>query len=188
MNRFSVKIGVVAAFVMVGTAALLFSGVVGAQDAPDHNFVGVDACSRCHRMDRTGNQQAAWQNGPHSGAYETLATPEAATAAAAAGVENPQEAGECLRCHTTAYGVPDANLGEGFDRTKGVQCESCHGPGADYSPMPVMRDHDQAVANGLVIPTEAVCTQCHNSDSPTFESFDFAGHAAQIAHPNPTSE
>lgn len=188
MSRFFKHFSVAAALMMIGTAAWMFSSMADAQTAPEHNFVGVDACSRCHRMDRTGNQAGAWAAGPHAGAYDTLATPEAAAAGAAAGVENPQEAAECLRCHTTAAGVPDANLGEGFDRTKGVQCESCHGPGADYSGMAVMRDHDQAVAGGLVTPTEAVCTGCHNSDSPTFESFDFAAQSAAIAHPNPTSE
>jgi len=136
-------------------------------------------------MDRTGNQLGVWQSGPHANAYDVLATPEAQAAAAAAGVENPQQAGECLRCHTTAYGVAAEYLGEGFDPTKGVQCESCHGPGADYSPAAVMRDQAAAVAAGLIMPDEAVCVTCHNSESPTFQSFDFATQSAAIAHPNP---
>jgi hypothetical protein len=139
-------------------------------------------------MDRTGNQLAAWQAGPHAGAYDSLGTPEAAEVAAAAGVENPQEAAECLRCHTTAYGVAAEYLGSSFDPTKGVQCESCHGPGADYSPAPVMRDHDAAVAAGLLEPNEALCVTCHNEESPTYRPFDFAAQVGEVSHPIPEAE
>ena len=163
----------------------LWSGV-SAQEASDHNFVGVEDCAgRCHARDNTGNQQAAWESSSHSDAYDTLGTPEAQAIADGLGVGNAQEAGECLVCHTTAYGIDSSHLGENFDVTDGVQCESCHGPGEDYQNMRIMRDSAEAAANGLITPDEGVCTGCHNSDSPTFESFDFAAQSAEIAHPIP---
>ncbi len=185
MRHFTRPISIVATAATLCLGVWLSVGSVDAQEAPEHGYVGVDACGRCHRMDRTGNQLGAWQGGPHAGAYDTLATPEASAAGEAAGIANPQEAPECLRCHTTAQGVAAEHLGDGFDITKGVQCESCHGPGADYSPAGVMRDPEASLAAGMVVPNEAVCLTCHNSESPTFESFDFAERSAQIAHPNP---
>lgn len=171
-------------FVVASTAAWLVSDMASAQSA-DHNFVGVEACGRCHRMANSGDQLGQWQSTAHSGAFETLASDEAATVAAAAGVDNAQEAEECLRCHTTGAGLTDENFEEGFDPTQGVQCESCHGAGADYAPMAVMRDHEQAVANGLVVPDEALCQTCHNAESPTFTEFDFAARYSEIQHAIP---
>ena len=42
---------------------------------------------------------------------------------------------------------------------KGLDCEGCHGPGADYAK--VMRDRTKAVAAGLVLPGVAACRRCH---------------------------
>jgi len=49
----------------------------------------------------------------------------------------------------------------------------------------VMKDLAAAKAAGLVIPDEKTCTTCHNSESPTFKSFDFKTMWPKIAHPNP---
>lgn len=153
---------------------------------PPHNYVGVAGCTaRCHRTDRVGNQLAHWQESAHSHAYERLASEEARRIGTERGIANPQESPECLRCHTTAWGVPAANLGEGFDRAQGVQCEACHGPGADYAALRVMRNHDQAIANGLTIPNEQVCRRCHNEESPSYREFVFDERFARIAHPKP---
>jgi hypothetical protein len=42
-----------------------------------------------------------------------------------------------------------------------VQCEACHGAGADFKKMSIMKDLEAAKANGLVIPTQATCDGCH---------------------------
>ena len=44
---------------------------------------------------------------------------------------------------------------------------------------------DTFVANGLQIPDEKTCINCHNDKSPTFKGFDFDEYYAIIAHPNP---
>jgi len=46
----------------------------------------------------------------------------------------------------------------------GVQCEACHGPGADYKKMSVMKDLEKAKANGLVVANQTTCDGCHTGD------------------------
>ena len=116
-------------------------------------------------------------------AYEILSSSEALDIGAPLGIISPQRSDECLRCHQTAYNLSLDDLRESFDPTRGVQCESCHGPGADYSSLPVMRDREQALANGLLIPNVQTCRHCHNSDSPTYRGFNFDEYVERIRHP-----
>jgi hypothetical protein len=44
---------------------------------------------------------------------------------------------------------------------KGLDCEGCHGNGADYWRASVMKDRAAAVAAGLVLPDAASCRRCH---------------------------
>jgi hypothetical protein len=50
-----------------------------------------------------------------------------------------------------------------------------------------MKDKQKAIDNGLIIHTEkeAFCTTCHNSESPTFKSFNYDEMWAKIQHPDP---
>ena len=55
---------------------------------------------------------------------------------------------------------------------KVVECEACHGNGKDYAKMKIMKDKDQAIAAGLIIPTKATCTaECHKAADITDEAF-----------------
>lgn len=167
--------------------AVAFVASMAAPALAEHAYVGVDGCKMCHKKEATGDQFGKWSAGPHAGAYATLGTDAAKAAAAKAGIEgNPQEAAECLSCHVTAAGVDAAMLGSKYKLEDGVGCESCHGAGDGYKAMKVMKDHDAAVAAGLVVPTEETCTACHNEKSPTFAGFDFAEYSAKVAHPNPS--
>ena len=157
---------------------------------PEHQYIGVDRCgnSRCHGSERSGNQFAVWEQSDHARAYATLATPEALAIGQERGIANPQEAEECLRCHVAAYNVPLEYRRESFDQSRGVQCESCHGPGADYSPIRIMRNREEAIANGLLIPNEETCRTCHNEESPSYQEFNYDEYFARIRHPRPESE
>ncbi len=166
--------------------ALFAAGAtLSAADAPDHKYIGADKCKMCHNSPAKGAQYTKWKESPHSKAYATLGTEEAKKVAAAKGIADPQKADECLRCHVTGHGAPAAMLTDKYKVEDGVSCESCHGPGGDYWKMTVMKDRQQSIAAGLVIPNEATCKQCHNADSPSFKGFDFAAASAKIAHPNP---
>ena len=103
--------------------------------AGDHEFVGAAKCKMCHKV-----QYTSWETTKHAKATET----------AQAGTELEWGA-DCMKCHTT-----NSN-----EELAGVQCEACHGAGADYKKMSIMKDRETAIANGLVIPTQATCDGCH---------------------------
>jgi hypothetical protein len=152
----------------------------------EHAYVGVKKCSMCHKKAEKGNQYGQWQGTAHAKAYETLGTKEAKAVAKKAGVKgDPQKAKECLKCHVTEAEVDDKLLMGTYEKNKGVQCETCHGPGNDYFKMPVMKDQKKALANGMIIPTEETCVKCHNEKSPTYKAFDYKKFYEKINHPNP---
>jgi hypothetical protein len=166
-------------------------------DGEVHEFVGFKKCKSCHGKSEIGNQYETWLQSKHAKAYETLATDKAKKWAAEAGVEDPQTDDKCIKCHSTAHGVPDEHVSMKFDRRAGVQCEACHGAGKDYRKKKTMIDQDAAVAKGLILQSEAVCTRCHNDESPAWESkrytrsdgsqvgFDYEQAKKKIAHPVP---
>ena len=106
--------------------------------AGDHAYVGADKCKMCHKV-----QYNSWLETTHA----------KATDAAKASTDPAFEA-KCLGCHAT-------NSDEAMP---GVQCEACHGPGADFKKMSVMKDKDAAIANGLIIPTQETCNKCHQDN------------------------
>lgn len=156
-----------------------------AADAPAHAFVGAEKCKMCHNSPAKGGQFAKWAASKHAKAFATLGSEEAKKVGAAKGIADPQKAETCLKCHVTGYGAPKEKLTDKYKMEEGVSCEACHGPGGDYWKMDVMKDHAKSVAAGMVVPSEKTCTGCHNSESPTFKSFDFQTAVAQVAHPNP---
>ena len=189
------RIGFVLPLVAAFSAVLLLGAVPAS--AKDHQYVGVKKCKSCHKKEAIGNQYGKWQDAEHSKTYQTLGSDEAKKIAAEKGIDDPQKAGECLKCHVTAYDVAPALLAKKFDVTKGVQCESCHGAGKDYRKKKVMIDVDKAKERGLIIPDEKLCLECHNDESPSWDpnkytlangskaGFDFEQAKEEIAHPVP---
>jgi hypothetical protein len=106
--------------------------------AGDHEYVGADKCKMCHKV-----QYASWEGTKHA----------KATDAAKASTEREFSA-DCLKCHAT----------NASEELAGVQCEACHGAGADFKKMSIMKDVEVAKANGLVIPTQATCDGCHTGE------------------------
>lgn len=156
-----------------------------AAPAGAHKYVGVKACSKCHKSEKIGNQFAKWQEMGHSKAFKTLQGDKAKEAGKKVGVDDPSKSDKCLKCHVTAFGVDKGLIEADFDPQDGIQCESCHGPGGDYRKKSIMKDKEQAKKNGLIMPDEAVCVKCHNKESPFYKEFDFKKFAAKIAHPVP---
>lgn len=64
----------------------------------------------------------------------------------------------------------------------GVQCESCHGEGALYSPRYVMKDKVLARLLGLEDVKAETCAKCHTSDGPSVTPFDFAAKVKLVNH------
>jgi hypothetical protein len=182
----------------LGLVALALCLSIGASAADaEHDYVGVLKCKTCHKKEGIGNQYGLWQDTKHATAYETLASDQAKKWAAEAGVDDPQTDDKCVKCHVTAHGVPEERLSKKFDKTLGVQCESCHGAGKDYRKKKIMIDLDLAKSKGLKIPEAEDCMTCHNDESPAWKpdrytladgskvGFDFEQAAEAIAHPVP---
>lgn len=160
---------------------------------PADKYVGVDKCKLCHKSESRGNQYGNWQNSLHSKAYGILANSKAKWLAEAAGIiDDPQKSEKCLKCHTTAFGVTADMIEEGSSlrMEDGIQCETCHGPGAKYWSIDTMKDKTKAIANGLnAYVKEEICVKCHNSESPTCPGqFDFEKMREKISHLNPKNK
>lgn len=172
---------------LVLVASLLLPVLLSAQSK--FKYVGANACKACHMLPKSGAAFKIWQESAHAKAIATLASPAAKEIAQKKGIADPQKDAACLKCHDTAYGVAAAQLAPSFKAGEGVGCESCHGPGSDYKTMQVMKDLDTGKIKGetvgLTKPTEKDCVKCHNSESPTFKSFNFAEMSKKIAHPTP---
>lgn len=180
-------------------AALLLLLLPLPGEADESQYVGVAKCKSCHKKELIGRQHAAWQKAPHARAFETLRSEASRAIAQRLGIEGPpHEAAACLRCHSTAFGVSEQQMEFPLERSDGVQCESCHGPGSRYRKKKIMSKPEKAKSLGLWdAAEEAVCTRCHNRESPTFDPRRFSlpdgGHAGfdleqamkQIAHPIP---
>ncbi|MCP4725719.1 MAG: cytochrome C554 [bacterium] len=157
----------------------------------EFKYIGADKCRMCHRTKSIGNQYNKWKNSLHAGGYEVLATPQAKAQAKEKGVGgDPQQAEECLKCHTTAADAAPDKLASGFKRELGIQCETCHGPGSGYARPAVMNARlyrenreearEKVFEMGLLIPDEKACLNCHKEPA-----FDFEEYKEIIAHPVP---
>jgi hypothetical protein len=136
-------------------------------DVAEHAYVGVRTCKMCHMP-----YFKAWSSTPHAKALSAL------------GGEKKQDKNpKCVKCHVTGFGRGGYQIGKDAPDLANVQCEACHGPGADYKSLPVMKDVEKAKAAGLIFPvTENVCVKCHNEESPKFEGFDFDKYLAKGVH------
>jgi YVTN family beta-propeller protein len=149
-------------------------------------YTGVMACAMCHQGPMMGYQFSKWRLNKHARAYAVLGTPAGYRMAAMEGVQgNPQQCLKCLRCHTTDAGLSESNFMEGFDYRDGVQCESCHGPGSEYSPEAVMRDPRAAMQAGLQPVSAETCMPCHQKAHG--RGFDYEAAVMKIMHPTRAS-
>ncbi len=157
--------------------------------AQDRKYVGASKCKTCHKKASQGEQYKIWKASAHAKAYETLGTEKAKKYGKKRGIDNPQQSEKCLKCHVTAYNVDKKLLGKKYDKTQGVGCESCHGAGGDYYKKKTMKKlfagKIKPESVGLTLPTEKVCLDCHNDESPSFQGFDYDKYFEKIKHPIP---
>ncbi len=167
------------AFSLLAVFVFSFTAMAG-----DYKYVGVNKCKTCHKSKKSGNQFGIWKETLHAKAYETLASDKSKAKAKELGIDDPQKSEKCLGCHTTAYGK-DKQWAKSYKLSEGVGCESCHGPGSAYKKMKIMKNRDDAVKNGLMIPDEKTCVNCHNPENPFHKEFKFDEFFKKIAHPTP---
>jgi hypothetical protein len=186
MRRF--WIGTLVILVAVAAVTYLMAGPAASEEK-QRTYVGATKCKTCHKTEAQGQQYPIWQKNAHAKAFEVLASEASLAIAKERGIEDPQKADECLKCHVTGHGVAAEFHGSKYDATEGVSCESCHGAGSDYTKMSVMKaiasGETDGASVGLLTPDEKLCVGCHNEESPTYKPFDFAKKVAIIAHPIP---
>jgi hypothetical protein len=169
------------AFFLAVMGTVSFAGLL----AQNFTYVGAAKCAICHKTQAQGEQYPIWQKSKHSQSFAALSSPDAAAKAKAAGVQNPTESPECLKCHAPLYEkAPDL-------KAEGVTCEVCHGPGSEYKRLSIMKDKALAEKNGLIFyPTpEAAkkqCLTCHENAHGT--TFDFTASWEKIKHPKPEAK
>ncbi len=95
----------------------------------------------------------AWEQGPHATAFNRLPPDQR---------RNPA----CLGCHVA----------------EGVQCETCHGEGRNYSKDYIMKDHHLAEALGLNAEPMKGCLGCHRGEMPTTKDFNPASAWKRLPH------
>ncbi len=157
------------AIIVFGALAVL--PAFAAEEAA-HDYVGNSKCKMCHKGEKKGMIWENWLETKHANAMECLDAEKGED-------KNP----ECLKCHTTGFGTATGYNPEAPDENfANVGCETCHGPGADYKSIKVMKDRDLAVAAGMIVPTEETCTACHNEASPTFKGFNYEEALATGTH------
>jgi len=133
-------------------------------------YVSSDTCGVCHK-DIVGQLASS----AHTQAYDSLVA------------QGQQKSAACLPCHVVGQNQPggwDTLLNPSAMR--GVQCESCHGPG-EYHEMkmarkPVPADFAAGGRNrfGLLPMTREGCVVCH--DKMNSPRFDYDTYWPKIAH------
>jgi hypothetical protein len=115
------------------------------------DYVSYKACMECHP-----EVVESWKKTPHAGAFESLKKQ---------GEEKQKNPG-CIKCHVVGMdkdgGFIDMEL---TPELKGVQCESCHGPGRRHV-------ETQEASHIVTRPAEAACRVCHTEGQD--KNFDYS--------------
>jgi hypothetical protein len=174
-------------------SVIIFTASEKSSSQTTPKYVGATSCaSVCHKGESKGTQYEIWQSSKHSQAMKTLQTPFADSLAKSRDSSSTTAAAdrpECIKCHVLGKELVEAELESTFDKSDGVQCETCHGPGSEYKKLSIMKDVNLATQNGLIIHKEGelFCIQCHNQESPTFKGFKYDEYWDKIKHPRPTT-
>jgi 2',3'-cyclic-nucleotide 2'-phosphodiesterase (5'-nucleotidase family) len=106
-----------------------------------NGYTGADACRACHK-----EEYERWSTSVHARAFSALLPTQR------------QYLPECLPCHTTGYRYKSGYRADrrGTD-LRGVQCETCHGPGHLHA-----LAKDKSGTRGK--PDASLCRACHTSE------------------------
>jgi hypothetical protein len=145
------------------------------KEEPVYHYIGVKKCALCHKKDGTA---PSWEKTAHADAWANVDTLELAD----------EEKEVCKDCHATG-------VTEDGDFLANVQCEACHGPGSEYKSMKIMKDVELAMKNGLIIPDEETCLNCHDKEKAPEQfhadmpaEFDYAKMKEKGVHELPEAE
>ncbi|MCG8416439.1 MAG: hypothetical protein MJE77_00685 [Proteobacteria bacterium] len=123
-------------------------------------YAGVDECENCH-----DEAVEFWKKTRHFKAWETLE------------VRNKQFNYDCISCHVTGWDQPGGSNLAVNENLRDVQCEVCHGPGSIH----VAEDGADEPATVVLVPPEALCVTCHNSEHS--DTFDYRAYLRNVTGP-----
>lgn len=197
VSRVSWVAPVAAGDVVVSVSAAALTAVGG--DAGSYTYIGSNKCKKCHLA-----EHKSWAKMKHATALETLQPGQATENKTKFKLDPTKDYSKdatCVACHTVGFGkpggyaIPDAADEKAVKESKelaGVGCESCHGPGSEYSKLheEIMKSKrkykvDEMYAVGLKKVDESVCLTCHNDKGPTFDKdakFDYAKKKDENTH------
>ena len=126
---------------------------------PQNGYVSATGCQQCHQQ-----EYLQWSATRHAFAFETLLKKE-----------RYFDSG-CVSCHTTGFGYATGfQIGDQHATLKGVQCETCHGPGKQHVGNPKKTN----IRSGA---DTALCLECHDAKhSPGFSEV-VALHTKDVDH------
>ena len=125
----------------------------------ENGYVSATACQRCHQQ-----EYLQWSATRHAFAYQTLLKKE-----------RYFDAG-CISCHTTGFGYPTGfQIGEQDSTLKGVQCETCHGPGKQHVGNPKKSNIRSSADTSL-------CLECHDTKHSLGFAEVVALHTKDVDH------
>ncbi len=124
-----------------------------------NEYASATTCKGCHEQ-----EYLQWSATRHAFAYQTLVKKER--------YFDPN----CVSCHTTGHGYATGfQIGDQHSTLKGVQCETCHGPGKQHAGNPKKTN----IRSGK---DTSLCLQCHDTKhSPGFAKV-VALHTKDVDH------
>lgn len=153
-------------------------------------FVGAEACAKCHRK-----AYGIWSKSRHGHAFESLAHGRPGMEATWV---NRQKDPECLACHVTGWAPADVLRFEGGFTTAEATphlaaqgCENCHGPGGSHSDLewafqkgaemtPAQTAARKAMHLDKAWAKDNLCVKCHDLDNSP--KFDFETYWPKVQH------
>jgi 2',3'-cyclic-nucleotide 2'-phosphodiesterase (5'-nucleotidase family) len=138
------------------TAAMTAKGSGSPQAA---GYVTSEACAKCHQA-----EYAVWQKSRHFGAFAAL--------------EKRQRTFDpaCVTCHSVGFQRGGFINIKATPQFANVQCESCHGPGAQHIKAPAAGNYKTPAA-------PASCVVCHDRENSP--DFVFERYWPVVAHGAP---
>ena len=137
----------------------------------DFKYVGAKKCKLCHKGAKKGEVWEKWEASKHAHAMDTLRK------------EKEDKNPECVQCHVVAFNKGGYKMDDPMNaKFENVQCENCHGPGSKYKKMSIMKDRQKSIENGMIIPDEKTCLECHNKKSPKFKGWNYQEYLKKIDH------
>jgi hypothetical protein len=145
-----------------GLAFLLFIKINSDTLIRDYKYIGSERCKACHSVNFRGDQFSIWKQSAHSQSMKTLSEGKAKEYAKKNAFTEPLKNDDCLKCHSTGYGMEMKYYETSFNLSEGVQCEECHKPGNEYSKYQNMITLDNFKSNGGEKGNLKDCYKCHS--------------------------